>query len=366
MQRLTFELIQHTPIIHFQANDKGATLRASEVKPKLDKYLMRKFEKKRTKSKKENKLIPLQKWCIPNQEQALDYKLSFLLDAGASNKIFLPISSTIRKEILPIEAELLSESPYFANEEYIKEGDEQWSEVRYAIQCSKKIQGVIYSKHKDLCTEIEKHLEEFFLRHNFGARQTKGFGSFTLFSVNGEKKTRDFDIYFREKEAYKLNVSTKELEEVFREIQRKHSQIKTKSLRRFFNSKTEFDLFKDMQGGKEFNENDFLFVRPLLGLANKYDFSDDQRYETIKVNHNPPEDAFTIERFGSPLLYKPIQTSIGKYEIYVLLKGIPRQIKGTSFQLLASEETSPTIKTPSELELRTFIEEKCNSFLKKI
>ena len=43
MQRLIFELIQHTPIIHFQAKDMGATLRASEVKPKLDRYLMKQF-----------------------------------------------------------------------------------------------------------------------------------------------------------------------------------------------------------------------------------------------------------------------------------------------------------------------------------
>ena len=35
----TFKLTQHTPIIHFQADQKGATLRASDVKPRIDKYL---------------------------------------------------------------------------------------------------------------------------------------------------------------------------------------------------------------------------------------------------------------------------------------------------------------------------------------
>ena len=33
------ELKQHTPIIHFQPDQKGATLRATELKPKLDKYI---------------------------------------------------------------------------------------------------------------------------------------------------------------------------------------------------------------------------------------------------------------------------------------------------------------------------------------
>lgn len=36
MYRLEFTLKQHTPIIHFQHDQYGATLRASEVKPKLD------------------------------------------------------------------------------------------------------------------------------------------------------------------------------------------------------------------------------------------------------------------------------------------------------------------------------------------
>lgn len=369
MKRIEFKLRQHTPIIHFQAGDMGAILRASEVKPKLDRYLIQQLVKKRAKQKKGVESNPLQKWCIPNQDEALDYKLSFVPDMEANHKIFLPISSTIKKEILPDGVEILPRSPYFANEEYIKEGEEQWSEVRYAIQYNENIQGVICSKHEDLCAEVEKHLEGFFLRHNFGARQTKGFGSFTLFSINGVEKTTDWNTYFRERNAYKLECSTRELKEVFSHIQDKHKQIKTKCLKKYFGKKTEFDLFKDMQAGKQFNEEDFLFVRPLLGLANKYDFSENQKYKTIKINHVPSEDSednLIIERFESPILYKPIKNSTGKYEIYVLLKGIPKEIRGAAFQLLASIEKPPTIKTPSELDLKEFIPKECTRFLKKL
>lgn len=35
MNQLTAILKQHTPMIHFQHNESGATLRASEVKPLL-------------------------------------------------------------------------------------------------------------------------------------------------------------------------------------------------------------------------------------------------------------------------------------------------------------------------------------------
>ena len=40
MHTLTIKLNQHTPLIHFQHDQIGATLRASEVKPKLDKYII--------------------------------------------------------------------------------------------------------------------------------------------------------------------------------------------------------------------------------------------------------------------------------------------------------------------------------------
>ena len=42
--KLELDLKCHAPIIHFQpsVNAKGATLRASEVKPKFDKYLLTK------------------------------------------------------------------------------------------------------------------------------------------------------------------------------------------------------------------------------------------------------------------------------------------------------------------------------------
>ena len=43
MFQLTFTLKQHTPIIHFQHDQAGATLRATELKPKLDRFIMHKL-----------------------------------------------------------------------------------------------------------------------------------------------------------------------------------------------------------------------------------------------------------------------------------------------------------------------------------
>ncbi|MBD3842715.1 MAG: hypothetical protein IE909_12695, partial [Campylobacterales bacterium] len=38
--KVEFTLKQHTPIIHFQSEQSGATLRATELKPKFDRFLL--------------------------------------------------------------------------------------------------------------------------------------------------------------------------------------------------------------------------------------------------------------------------------------------------------------------------------------
>ena len=43
--KLEFKLKQHTPLIHFQHDQSGATLRATELKPKLDKFVLMKIGK---------------------------------------------------------------------------------------------------------------------------------------------------------------------------------------------------------------------------------------------------------------------------------------------------------------------------------
>ena len=64
---LEFKLKQHTPLIHFQADDPDATLRATEVKPKLDAFLIEKLTLKHCKQNS---------WLVGNGEHpALDFKM---------------------------------------------------------------------------------------------------------------------------------------------------------------------------------------------------------------------------------------------------------------------------------------------------
>ena len=57
-------LHQETPMIHFQSNEEGACLRGTEVKPKLDKFILKKKGS-----------IPSEWYVDREQSNALNYKI---------------------------------------------------------------------------------------------------------------------------------------------------------------------------------------------------------------------------------------------------------------------------------------------------
>ena len=66
----TYKLSQQTPLIHFQYDQEGATLRATEVKPKLDAYLASKYGEETVKQ-----------WRIDPEKKkvALNYRMTIKL-----------------------------------------------------------------------------------------------------------------------------------------------------------------------------------------------------------------------------------------------------------------------------------------------
>ena len=82
MYKLEIKLKQHTPLIHFQYDQEGATLRASEVKPKLDKFILTRLGKEHgyaaDKAYDAGKEIAKQYgWLVGKGDHpALDYKVS--------------------------------------------------------------------------------------------------------------------------------------------------------------------------------------------------------------------------------------------------------------------------------------------------
>lgn len=178
MHKLEFTLRQHTPLIHFQHTQEGATLRATEVKPKLDRFLIR--ELKLTEIKKiegQDKEVPKHEFKDlfineGKQHLALNYKV----------QISCPNSfKTKNGKSFPM---------FFGNmgNEYEKGG--------VLAKSEKSISIMITSFKADIVEKISENIAVFFFKHNFGTRQSKGFGSFIVGSelmLNGVEIENKFE-----------------------------------------------------------------------------------------------------------------------------------------------------------------------------
>ncbi len=143
---LHYTLIAQTPLIHFQPDQAGATLRATEVKPKLDKFLWRAAQK--------DGLDPRQLgWCPPSSD-TLCYKVR------------LRVCSAEKDPSLKIA----NFKFYFGNIGNGVKKDFVFHDVAMTVVCA----------NDTLRAWIDKHVKAFFAVTNFGARQSKGFGGFLV------------------------------------------------------------------------------------------------------------------------------------------------------------------------------------------
>ena len=139
--KIEFTLKQHTPIIHFQSEQNGATLRATELKPKFDRFL---------KEYAFNGVIP-EEFLIPKQDNALNYKVKLI----PKNK----------------EVDLPNSFLYFANNA-VKNDNEK----KHTVKTS-SLDIEFFTFNTKLLQKIEKYFNDFLLITNFGSRSSKGYGS---------------------------------------------------------------------------------------------------------------------------------------------------------------------------------------------
>lgn len=145
-----FILKQHTPIIHFQ-NDKDASLRATELKPKLDKFVF------------DHAKIP-DEWRMTydpkkSSYEALDYKVRIQAKKVGSKKIG-------DHDKLPF---------FFGNM-----GDDYADHPKYLSDTREPLEVSITCFNASLLAFIFEHFAQFLATTNFGTRQSKGYGSFYL------------------------------------------------------------------------------------------------------------------------------------------------------------------------------------------
>jgi len=200
MFSLTFTLRQHTPIIHFQHEQEGATLRATEVKPKLDRFIIEKMGG----TDIAKQLHP--DW-FKSDKPALDYKLTIRAEGEPKKYIItsrLANGEPSQQQVLERQGyNCLAISPYFAQEKEIGElfnknnrsfsakpdFDQRISALNtIGLLHNTDIKLIIQTNHFALRKFLETEIKRFFISENFGTRQSKGFGIFLV------KNTSDSEI----------------------------------------------------------------------------------------------------------------------------------------------------------------------------
>ena len=334
-----YDLTAHSPLIHFQYDSSGATLRATEVKPKLDRYIL-----------KHCKDIP-KEWIRDdvNGKVSLDYKLRII--ATESNKPF----------------DIGRGTPYDIY--YGNMGDN--AQIKKGVMNNAKLTVTCF--HEDLRGYIDKIIGDFFIVTNFGTMQSKGFGSFTVdgktnnicdvlkkeYTNNGHCYTFSTDLQnaFKQiKAVYSLMKSGLNLTRDGQYPQRYHRSFlfeyarKMRVRGRIADMGDEKAWMKQRKispalnrSGRYVEQHDTYsrYVRALLGIGETIEYQDDGP----KVKVTIKETSKTVERSDSPILFKFIGNTV-----YFVGRKPNKEIYGKTFSF-SSKMGKGELKVPEENEL---------------
>ena len=401
MYKLEVKLKQHTPLIHFQHDQEGATLRASELKPKLDRFIMTNLGESRSSfDEKDNKccesvLKEIQKkepkrtelssyeagivyakcrgWIIEGQEAALSYKMKIDNDKNKSVKsISLPVFPKEKNEEIKFNTTNFALLLSNMGGKHSKDDLKNFSFYR-------DIMLIISSFDEDLLRCITENVEDFFLLNNFGNRHNKGFGSFTVISLNEISTSKELlalakipYLEFENEGKFKINrITNKEerrkvshddlefYEQIFNVVDyywkrlksginyvtwyegKKPNKVKKidktrycKSfLFRYLRSNTDYTWEKRFVKEKFYDLSQIAtpvpyFARAILGLQDKFTYTQptyskypykqkDAKGDEISISQKGLDK--TIERIASPIYFKPVIFE-NTVKVFILIK----------------------------------------------
>lgn len=409
MHKLTIKLKQHTPLIHFQHNQQGATLRATEVKPKLDQFIFEQLTGRtgfaaRTAFYEQllvaNEANQNKKLWVVGKGRNIDVGISESKRAMVVRHLALDYQMDFRVsmacEMMPI--------PYIQTNDKFRPafpcifGNVAAEDKKVAVYHD-AITMTLSAVNIGLLTYIKEIIAHFFLLTNFGYRQSKGFGAFGISSDDSENnKCRELIQSHRYKFNVRINNNGNLLnvsKVVFGAI-----ELFYKSVRSGINQKDQNgDLyyFKSLLfqyaklSGKQWekrsirehyllyprskyhqikvdrknsdtvvysSENQFLY-RDLLGL------SSDQEWkfygDTITKEHLLED----IKRFKSPFTFKPLRISNDEYQVLILVNQVPEGYLNQPFNIRSSSHGGGAIlqlNTPPVFYTKLFLEWVINFF----
>lgn len=340
--KLTIMLKQKTPMIHFQWNEPGVCIRGSELKPKLDKFLVEKLEKEYTGKKKDSEYYtyfinePDSNGTMVNK--TLNYKTRLIVDG---TKI---TSSNINKL-------------YFGNMNNNK---------KKSVFYNSEIKLIIICLNDNLRKLIKNNIIEFFAVTNFGLRQDKGFGCFSISGVNGEdvkdkleKNGYKFfygsiaDEYSNDEVENKaddmLNIAGSIYSVMKGGINYKGTYIKGYIQRQYLddiklkNTNSEKVLIKSELFDGNARKGKYVYVRALLGTTDNIVFRDKDRKRVVSIENKD------IERFPTPMTIKIIDNYI-----FFIFNDTFNAILGKEFNFKYNDKEKK-INVPNEFNVDTFM-----------
>jgi len=342
----TVKLKQHSPLIHFQHDQYGATLRATELKPKLDKFL---FE----------------------NEFKDNWKIYIPLLVGFEKGKYEKMNETQRQEYGKKMHRALNYKVTIRNKGNI-------SLEKYTIITEEKVwicyhndlEVTFFSYEKDVLTALKKWLTDFFILHNFGLNQSKGFGGFTLVETGREDFERTirqkYNVFFKKKftndwncrnyipiikliktEYHRLKTGTNKAESrLFKFMKLKGINWERNLIKKKL-KENEYDVFQTLKG-KKFDDSitNYKYIRALLGLAEHNEFLAGNISGKVvvkikdKFDGDKENEDKIIGRFQSPIQFKLFNNIL-----YILPNDLPVDIFDHQFSFFLVDEEDKTKET---------------------
>lgn len=381
MFKREYKLKQHSIMIHFQAdpeNELNVCLRASEVKPKLDRFLIKKIGG-RDKVTGERK-----KWVRAENTNGVDLSLNYRMTIRCNSGSVTLYESKSKNNPKP---ENKLPDIFYGNM-----SNDKNVQLKYGVFWDDGLTVNIQCFNEELFEFIDEYIAEFFAVTNFGTMQDKGFGSFT---VEGAKVNIPavLSSNYSANACYVVNIGRKgsssyEQNEIFDTIKQVYSVMKSgqnyvgrdgrtitgKYIRSFIyvymhenhnigNEKAYMkktgvapirnthDLQNTHEHHKQEKLGDYRYVRALLGIGEQIEWiepDDEQKADrprkeriTITDETDSSEKKKNIARFASPVFFKIIDD-----KIYITADEPDHRIYGRTFRFKNMGYTKSRDKSP--------------------
>lgn len=365
-------------MIHFQARESGATLRMTELKPKLDRFLIAYHFKGKFDEYKQ-----FLQGYHPEKEREAEAKAKGSY-AKSIQHAFAYSANVVSKKGKFSLPKYYHGSLYFGN---MGNKPENHKENIECVWTDEKLQLNFRSLTPELLTIISDNICNFFAVNNFGTRQNKGFGSFYLDPDDPAfvpglavlKRMKPQFIYWKYEKEYPSSKAL--LQTAFNDIyhvyilmksgfnfpdHQRHSRSERGPNALYIKSHLFKYIDRQMSGtlGSEkklIKESLFRYglrkpkdntqkryIRAVLGLAGYFEYRD-ARWGTVHVNGGD------IERFKSPITFKVIDKTVF---------AIPEDASPILGKTIALEEggKSVPIQTPSTFDPGKFMVDFAQAF----